>query len=1309
MPQCGPHAKGHHTAGHPRPPSSKEKLGVSMEVSSPEQDAAQEDSFRVPRLNQRRQLPGERYSGGSDPSGELAVPFCEGIVTSRLGQGAHRKSSGPFLLLETGVLCRCGQGKPPSARGWQGLIAYGCHSLVLIVDANTAQTLQVLERHKASVVKVKWAKENYHHNIGSPYSLRLASADVTGKIIVWDVATGTARCEIQEHAKPIQDMQWLWNQDASRDLLLAVHPPNYIVLWNADTGTKLWKKSYAENILSFSFDPFDPSHLALLTSEGIVFISDFSPSKAPASSGKKVYISSPHSSPSHNKLAAATGAKKALDKVKILISNEKPSAESVTLNDCLQLSYLPSKRNYMLLLYPREILILDLEVNQTVGVIAIERTGVPFLQVIPCFQRDGLFCLHENGCITLRVRRSNCSITGTPNEEPDPDPVQELIYDLRSQCDAIRVTKTVRPFSMVCCPVNENSAALIVSDGRVMIWELKSSISGRNMRNSSSSASPLYSPVSFCGIPVGAFQNKIPDLSLDNMIGQGTVAGEEQLKSSFLQEVHLKFLLTGLLSGLPLPPFAIRMCPPLTTKNIKQYEPILAVGTSNGSVLVFHLTSGLLHKELSIHSCEVKGIEWISLTGFISFATSTPNNLGLVRNELQLVDLPTGRSIAFRGERGNDEPAIEMIKVSHLKQYLAVVFKDKPLEIWDVRTCTLLREMSKNFPTATALEWSPSHNLKSLRKKQLAAREAMARQTVASDTEVSSVESSVISLLQEAESKSELSQNISAREHFVFTGADGQVYHLTVEGNSVKDSARIPPDGSMGSITCIAWKGDILVLGDVDGNLNFWDLKARVSRGIPTHRSWVKKIRFAPGKGNQKLLAMYNDGAEIWDSKEVQMVSSLRSGRNVNFRILDVDWCTSDKVVLASDDGCIRVVDLSMKPSCFRMDEQDLIEPAWCPYLLVPRASLALKAFLLHQPWNEKYSLDIINIDYPENENVKNLLQEQLNSLSNDIKKLLLDPDFTLLQRCLLVARLYGDESELHFWTIAAHYLHSLSQEKPAKPTDTAILQEQLVNPLDICYDILCENYYFQKFQLERVNLQEVKRSTYDHTRKCADQLLLLGQTDRAVQLLLETSSENAHYYCDSLKACLVTTVTSSGPSQSTIKLVATNMIANGKLAEGVQLLCLIDKAADACRYLQTYGEWNRAAWLAKVRLNSEECADVLKRWVDHLCSPQVNQKSKAILVLLSLGCFTKVAEMLHSMRYFDRAALFVEACLKYGAFEVNDDTNKLIHAVYADYARSLKLLGFKQGAILFASKAGETGKELLMELKQPKEEVTQE
>ncbi|XP_038816159.1 WD repeat-containing protein 11 [Salvelinus namaycush] len=1205
--------------------------------------------------------------------------------------------------------------------GWQGLIAQGCHSSILIIDPKTSQTIQVLERHKANVVKVKWSRENYHHSLSSPYSLRLASADSAGKIIVWDVVSGTAHCEIQEHSKPIQDMDWLWTQDASRDLLLAIHPPNYIVLWNGDTGTKLWKKSYAENILSFSFDPFDPSNLALLTSEGIVFISDFSHSKPPGSGGKKVYIASPHASPAHTKpvpaaLPAPTGAKKALNKVKVLITNEKPTAEAVTLNaDCLQLSYLPSKRNHMLLLYPREILILDLELSQTVGVVAIERSGVPFIQVIPCAQRDALFCLHENGCITLRVCRS----TTAPDESvaaSDPEQsVQELVYDLRSQCDAIRVTKTVRPYRMVICPVNENNAALTVSDGRVMLWELKAHVSKPTV-NPNSGLSPLYAPVAFCGSPLGQNQKKIQDLSLNTMIGQSLVSGADPPPPSLQQEVQLKFLLTGLLSGLPLPPFALRMCPPLTTKNINHYQPLLAVGTSNGSVLVYNLTSGLLHKDLSVHSCEVKGIEWVSLTSFLSFATSTPNNAGLVRNELQHVDLPTGRCFAFRGEQGNDEPAIEMMKVSHLKQYLVVVFRDKPLELWDVRTGTLLREMAKNFPTVTALEWSPSHNLKSLKKKQMLAREAMARYTTLSDNEQSSVESSVISLLQDAESKSEGGgQAISAREHFVFTDTDGQVYHITVEGNTVKDGARIPPDGSMGSIACIAWKGDTLVLGDVDGNLNFWDLKARLSRGIPTHRGWVKKIRFAPGKGNQKLLVMYTDGAEVWDTKEVNMVSSLRIGRNVNYRILDIDWCTSDKVVLASEDGCIRVLEMAMKSASYRMDEQDLTDPVWCPYLLLPRAALTLKAFLLLQPWSGTFTMDITQVDYTEKHEIKGLIQEQLNSMSNDMKSVLLDPELNLLQRCLLVSRLFGDESDLQFWTVAAHYLQSFAQARhlsvpvPEGQSPAEGTQATPQGHLDIYHDTLCESFYFQRFQLERVHLQEVKRSSYEHTKKCADQLLLLGQTDRAVQLLLETSADNPSYYCDSLKACLVTTITSSGPSQSTIKLVATNMIANGKLAEGVQLLCLIDKAADACRYLQTYGEWNRAAWLAKVRLNPAESSDVLKRWAEHLCSPQVNQKSKAILVLLSLGCFHKVGEMLQSMRYFDRAALFIEACLKYGVMEANDSTNKLIGAAFVDYARLLRTLGLRESAAFWASRAGGAGEQLLEELFQGEGAVPEE
>ncbi|KAG2462325.1 WDR11 protein, partial [Polypterus senegalus] len=236
-------------------------------------------------------------------------------------------------------------------------------------------------------------------------------------------------------------------------------------------------------------------------------------------------------------------------------------------------------------------------------------------------------------------------------------------------------------------------------------------------------------------------------------------------------------------------------------------------------------------------------------------------------------------------------------------------------------------------------------------------------------------------------------------------------------------------------------------------------------------------------------------------------------------------------------------------------------------------------------------------------------------------------------------------------------------------------------------------------------------------------------QTDRAVQLLLETSADNEHYYCDSLKACLVTTITSSGPSQSTIKLVATNMIANGKLAGGRRLPLPPDVRQVDARRLAGKGtaEQSRApepprrgrlrcspVSCPQVRLDFAECSEVLKRWVDHLCSPQVNQKSKAILVLLSLGSFGRVVEMLHSMRYFDRAALFLEACLKYGVLKPDDGTHilcvcpplawhvsaqQLMSAVFADYARMLKTLGLMQGAILFASRAGEAASELLNDL----------
>ena len=51
--------------------------------------------------------------------------------------------------------------------------------------------------------QVKWSRENYHHDLATPYTLRLASADHNGRIIVWDVAQASIRAEFSDGSKPV--------------------------------------------------------------------------------------------------------------------------------------------------------------------------------------------------------------------------------------------------------------------------------------------------------------------------------------------------------------------------------------------------------------------------------------------------------------------------------------------------------------------------------------------------------------------------------------------------------------------------------------------------------------------------------------------------------------------------------------------------------------------------------------------------------------------------------------------------------------------------------------------------------------------------------------------------------------------------------------------------------------------------------------------------------------------------------------------------------------------------------------------------
>ena len=80
-----------------------------------------------------------------------------------------------------------------------------------------------------------------------------------------------------------------------------------------------------------------------------------------------------------------------------------------------------------------------------------------------------------------------------------------------------------------------------------------------------------------------------------------------------------------------------------------------------------------------------------------------------------LVNVQTGRTVTVRADRGEESP-IELLRVSPLKQYFIVVFKEAPPELWDLRHLTLIRTLPKRFPTINSLEWLPSHLQRHVKK-----------------------------------------------------------------------------------------------------------------------------------------------------------------------------------------------------------------------------------------------------------------------------------------------------------------------------------------------------------------------------------------------------------------------------------------------------------------------------------------------------------------------------------------------------------------------------------------------------------------
>ncbi len=146
--------------------------------------------------------------------------------------------------------------------------------------------------------------------------------------------------------------------------------------------------------------------------------------------------------------------------------------------------------------------------------------------------------------------------------------------------------------------------------------------------------------------------------------------------------------------------------------------------------------------------------------------------------------------------------------------------------------------------------------------------------------------------------------------------------------------------------------------------------------------------------------------------------------------------------------------------------------------------------------------------------------------------------------------------------------------------------------------------------------------------------------------------------------------------------------------------MVLIGEGFKACKFLQDFDQWDKAARVARCVLDEEQSRVVLSRWADHLTSS--GQLMKSIGLWLSLGLFREAIDLLHKSELDDIAALFARCCneLKfdlselhkktvikviqptklstpsYGSEDVDMTTKKLLYFIYQQYGTFLGRVG---------------------------------
>ena len=505
----------------------------------------------------------------------------------------------------------------------------------------------------ASVSAIAWHPANEPRDPKCSSSLRLASGDDTGRVVVWDVgacsplatlddplsaAEGRRKSDNQSAMKSsINGLAWV---TASPSVLAVLVSPGYILLWECRSGGILWKKDLqggsGEVFAGLRVDPLDRRGVCIAGNRGtFIALCIENPS-----SGRVVHRQYKADLAPGGSLACAFSG----------------------------------VRDILFVVLDREIIVFDLELGRPVVSTPLAASIRPnFKDILGSYGYtsgesegetrgiDMVLCSHTDGSVSIwRRREQSLSYVMSKGMLKLLPPSPKFLFTPAPLLLALLTASAISSGDV--CMVGA------ASDGRVYHWRL-----------------PLY---------------------------LGTVPPMMK-KGSDDSEAAPKVDLVGMCTTLPGKATSIALCPQPISLQDGTTIPVAAVATTSGCVAIIAAKKGTLNVLSThivamialLHGLTIKGVEWLgSGPRLLCYASDDTAAHGYHINKVYMMDASTREYKEIRSVQSEAGPLVG-IRTSKCGSYALLILRRSPSEIWDTRpghVPTRIRQIDLPF---TAVEW----------------------------------------------------------------------------------------------------------------------------------------------------------------------------------------------------------------------------------------------------------------------------------------------------------------------------------------------------------------------------------------------------------------------------------------------------------------------------------------------------------------------------------------------------------------------------------------------------------------------------